>query len=55
MWGSIYSELSGTGFTMEFIGDVHDSTLGGVGNSSFSDMCTDIATNCTPRPARGIN
>ena len=55
MWGTIYSELSGTGFTMEFIGDAHDSTLGGIGNTSFSNMCNDIATNCIPRPARGIN
>jgi hypothetical protein len=33
MWGTIYSELSGTGFTMEFIGDAHDSTLGGNTNA----------------------
>ncbi len=26
MWGSIYIETSGTGFPMEFIGDMHDST-----------------------------
>ena len=29
MWGSIYIESSGTGFPMEFIGDMHDSNPGG--------------------------
>ena len=27
MWGVIYSEGSGAGFSMEFIGDMHDSIL----------------------------
>ena len=34
MWGSIYVESSGTEFPMEFIGDAHDSTLGGAANSN---------------------
>ena len=42
-------------FTMEFIGNAHDYTLGSVGNYSFPNMCKDIATNCIPRPVRGIN
>ena len=25
MWGIVYSEAAGTGFAMEFIGDMHDS------------------------------
>ena len=29
MWGAIYMESTGGGFAMEFIGDMHDSTLGG--------------------------
>ena len=29
MWGVIYDEATGAGFTMEFIGDMHDSTVGG--------------------------
>ena len=33
MWGSIYIESTGVGFPMEFIGDMHDSTLGGAANS----------------------
>ena len=27
-WGIVYTEASGTGFAMEFIGDAHDSTIG---------------------------
>jgi hypothetical protein len=27
MWGIVYSEAAGTGFAMEFIGDMHDSKL----------------------------
>jgi len=27
MWGIVYSEAAGTGFAMEFIGDMHDSTI----------------------------
>ena len=27
MWGIVYSEASGTGFAMEFIGDMHDSVV----------------------------
>ena len=55
MWGTIYSELSGTGFTMEFIGDAHDSTLGGIGNTSFSTLGDTNGNNALPRPMRGIN
>jgi len=29
MWGIVYVESSGTGFAMEFIGDMQDSTIGG--------------------------
>ena len=27
MWGIVYSEAAGTGFAMEFIGDMQDSKL----------------------------
>ena len=55
MWGAIYSELSGTGFPMEFIGDMHDSTLGGATNSN-STLGENFRTGQElPRPARGIN
>ena len=29
MWGTIYMESNGSGFAMEFIGDMHDSSVGG--------------------------
>ena len=29
IWGIVYTQASGTGFAMEFIGDMHDSTTGG--------------------------
>ena len=32
MWGVVYISASGTGFSMEFIGDAHDSTIGPVSN-----------------------
>ena len=54
MWGAIYSELSGTGFPMEFIGDMHDSTLGGAANSN-STLGDTNGNNVLPRPMRGIN
>jgi hypothetical protein len=28
IWGIVYTQASGTGFAMEFIGDMHDSTTG---------------------------
>jgi hypothetical protein len=32
MWGVVFIPSSGTGFSMEFIGDAHDSTIGPVSN-----------------------
>ena len=29
IWGIVYTQASGTGFAMEFIGDMHDSNVGG--------------------------
>ena len=61
MWGSIYMESSGTGFPMEFIGDMHGSTLGGnVGSNIGSNLGPgDTGSNANtsvpfPRPVRGI-
>ena len=60
MWGSIYIESTGVGFPMEFIGDMHDSTLGGAANANstlgtqyFSS--TNVNGTGLARPARGIN
>jgi hypothetical protein len=60
IWGIVFIENSGTGFAMEFIGDMQDSTLGGnlpngVGSSHGPGDATATITNAIPRPARGIN
>jgi hypothetical protein len=56
MWGVIYDEANGSGFAMEFIGDMQDSTVGGSvavltpgGRSSASNSTTHTM------PGRGIN
>ena len=62
MWGTIFIESSGAGFPMEFIGDAHDSTLGGaaishstLGAGVFSgDVGISNGTGL-PRAGRGIN
>jgi len=54
MWGSVYSELSGTGFAMEFIGDMQNSTLGGNTNAG-STLGGTNGNNALPRPMRAIN
>ena len=30
MWGVVYQESNGAGFSLEFIGDMHDSSAAGV-------------------------
>jgi hypothetical protein len=60
IWGVVYTEASGSGFAMEFIGDAGDSTIGGSGNlSARSTTCGNVsvgdAANCLPRAGRGIN
>lgn len=46
MWGVIFHEANGAGFAMEFIGDMHDSTVLSTGNGS---NVVDLTTG------RGIN
>ena len=58
IWGIVFVEASGTGFAMEFIGDAHDSTLGGAAYSHSTlgeNFITQSNGNAIPRPARGIN
>ena len=55
MWGSIYIESTGVGFPMEFIGDAHDSTLGGAANSNSTLGENFRSGQELPRPSRGIN
>ena len=49
-WGVIFIESSGTGFSMEFLGDAHDSTIG---RNHFNVL--DGATGVSTGVGRGIN
>jgi hypothetical protein len=60
IWGVVYTEASGSGFAMEFIGDAGDSTIGGGTLSARSNSCGNVLgrvgpSNCIPRAGRGIN
>lgn len=50
-WGVVFIEASGTGFSMEFIGDAHDSTIG----RNFGDSLLDGVSGNSSGVARGIN
>ena len=50
-WGIVFVESSGTGFSMEFIGDAHDSTIGRNIASTPLDGVSEISSGV----ARGIN
>jgi hypothetical protein len=51
MWGIIYVESSGSGFAMEFIGDMQDSRIVGNLGQLISGNCG--AALCKNNPARG--
>ena len=70
MWGIIYVESAGTGFAMEFVGDMQDSTGGGskihgtkigttLGPGEGASLGTSgvrgVAVGVRPRQGRGIN
>ncbi|MBT5548880.1 MAG: hypothetical protein HOJ79_00235 [Nitrospina sp.] len=50
-WGVVFIESSGTGFSMEFIGDAHDSTIG----RNFGDSLLEGVSGSSTGVARGIN
>ncbi len=50
-WGIVFIESSGTGFSMEFIGDAHDSTIG----RNFGGSPLDGVPGTSSGVARGIN
>ena len=55
MWGVVYVEAGGTGFAMEFIGDMQDSTVGG-NVSILTPGGRSLANNKShTMPGRGIN
>ena len=60
IWGIVYVEASGAGFSMEFIGDAQDSTIGGGANihstlGTAYNRSGNVNGTGLPRPARGIN
>jgi hypothetical protein len=50
-WGVVFIESSGTGFSMEFIGDAHDSTVG----RNFGPSRLEGLQGSSTGVARGIN
>jgi hypothetical protein len=62
MWGVVYQESNGAGFSLEFIGDMHDSSAAGVqayaggGSTAHTHRLKGIAAAGTSAGAgRGIN
>jgi len=47
MWGVVYQESNGAGFSLEFIGDMHDSTS--AGTASYSGKATDYVSTSSFR------
>jgi hypothetical protein len=52
---TLNGEFIGAGFTMEFIGDMYDSILGGAANSNSTLGENFRSGHELHRPARGIN
>ena len=56
MWGVVYQESNGAGFALEFIGDMHDSSSGGVNGIMHEAVGTNEgATQLGANTGRGIN
>ena len=53
MWGVVYQSSNGAGFALEFIGDMHDSSAGGVVNTSHKAGGQMLKGGAGP--GRGIN
>ena len=51
MWGVVYQSSNGAGFALEFIGDMHDSSLG----TSFTSNGMMVINNVSAGGGRGIN
>ena len=54
MWGVVYQTSNGAGFALEFIGDMHDSSVSGSAIVEAA-MGKDIILNNTSGAGRGIN
>jgi hypothetical protein len=60
MWGIIFVESSGSGFAMEFIGDMQDSQIAGnlgelKAGGCGAALCATDGTSQTQRPGSGVN
>jgi hypothetical protein len=58
MWGIVYSESAGTGFAMEFIGDMHDSGIQtgmGKGDLKLGTLGAYPAKDATCSPGAGMS
>lgn len=51
IWGVVFQESNGAGFALEFIGDMHDSTIGSATNNAKLKADDSVATGA----GRGIN
>jgi len=52
MWGVVYQSSNGAGFALEFIGDMHDSSLGSAGTIAGGGI---LRHRVTAGAGRGIN
>ncbi|MDE1044462.1 MAG: hypothetical protein OSA05_04245 [Nitrospinaceae bacterium] len=55
MWGIIYVESSGSGFAMEFVGDMQDSISVGTLGELKSGGRGSVGEDITGRPGAGVN
>jgi hypothetical protein len=55
MWGVVYVESSGSGFAMEFVGDMQDSKLAGAIGQTLSGSRGQTGSTQITRPGAGVN
>ena len=55
IWGIVFIEASGTGFAMEFVGDMADSTVGGNVDILKHAALNDLGEGKSAMPGNGIN
>ena len=55
MWGVVYQTSNGAGFALEFVGDMHDSSVTGSGTFVEAATGTEILLKNTSGAGRGIN
>ena len=59
MWGVVYQESNGAGFAMEFIGDMHDSSVSGTRIqqplTGYSSTATELSNQVIIRMGAGVN